>query len=67
MIDERVAPARHNGRDEEMRKVDYICKEEIRAIGNLLAAGNDPTELARCIGIARLSQSARERLRQALC
>lgn len=67
MIDERVAPARHNGRDEEMRKVNYICKEEIRAIGNLLAAGNDPTELARCIGIARLSQSARERLRQALC
>lgn len=66
MINERYAPARHNGRDEEMRKVEYMCKEEIRAIGNLLATGNDPTELARCIGIARLGQSARERLSQAL-
>ena len=66
MINERYAPARHDGRDEEMRKVEHICQEEIRAIGNLLTTGNDPTELARCIGIARLTQSARERLSQAL-
>lgn len=66
MINERFAPARHDGRNEEMRKVEYICEEEIRAIGNLLGTGNDPTELARCIGIARLSPGARERLSKAL-
>lgn len=66
MTDEGNTPGSCNGRDEELRKVEYICKEEIRSIGSLLATGNDPVELARAIGIARLSQSARDRLSQAL-
>ena len=49
-----------------MRKVEYICIEEIRAIGISLSVGNDPIEWARRIGIARLSQNARQRLIKAL-
>ena len=50
----RLAPARWKGRDDEMRKVEYICTEEIRAIDKLLATIGEPVELARNVGIARL-------------
>jgi hypothetical protein len=65
-IKERIAPARYNNRDEEMRKVEYICKEEICAIGSSLSLVDDPIELARRMGIARLSQNARNRLEKTL-
>jgi len=58
----RRAPARWKDRDDEMRKVEYICMEEIRAIDKLLGTNGDPVELARNLGIARLSQFAKERL-----
>ncbi|NTW81832.1 MAG: DUF3320 domain-containing protein [Chlorobiaceae bacterium] len=64
--EQRKAPARWKGRDDEMRKVEYICTEEIRAIDKLLATGGDTVELARYIGIARLSQFARERMVEAM-
>ena len=63
---ERFASARWKGRDDEMRKVEYICTEEIRAIDKLLATNGDPVELARNLGIARLSQFVRERLSEAM-
>lgn len=59
-------PARYAGRDDEMRNVDYICDEEIRAIDRLLALGGDAREFARRISIARLSQSARNRIEEAV-
>lgn len=62
----RLTPARHAGRDDEMRKAEFICKEEIRAIKALLSLSDDPIEIARRIGIARLSQSARDRISKAL-
>ena len=65
-IKDRLTPARYKGRDEEMRKVEYICKEEIQAIGALLSLSDDPIDLARSIGIIRLSQSAHKRLSEAL-
>ena len=65
-FDERRAPARWKGREDEMRKVEYICLEEIRAIDKLLATNGDPVELARHLGIARLSQFARERIIEAM-
>ena len=61
-IKERLVPARYQGRDDEMRKIEYICKEELRAIEDSLSTTGDPIELARRIGIARLSQSGRQRL-----
>ncbi|ADH84743.1 DUF3320 domain-containing protein [Desulfurivibrio alkaliphilus] len=61
-VKERLVPARYKGRDDELRKVEYICNEEISAIVKLLSIGSDPIELARRIGIARLSQGARSRL-----
>lgn len=54
--------ARYKNRDDEMRNVDYICAEEIRAINRLHSLGGDPAELARSIGIARVAQSTRNRL-----
>jgi len=65
-VKDRLAPARYEGRNDEMRKTEYICKEEIRAIRDSLSLGNDPIKLARCIGIARLSQSAHKRLSKIL-
>ncbi|NTU44126.1 MAG: DUF3320 domain-containing protein [Chlorobiaceae bacterium] len=65
-FEERHAPARWKNRDDEMRKVEYICLEEIRAIDKLLATKGDPVELARNLGIARVSQFARERIIEAM-
>ncbi len=65
-VKDRVAPARHSGRDDEMRKIDYICREELRAICELLSLDNDPVALARHIGIARLSRQGRQRLMETL-
>ena len=61
-IKDRFAPARYEGRDPELRKIEYICKEEIRAINQSLTIRNSPIEIARRIGLGRLSQKARTRL-----
>ena len=66
MVKDRLAPARYQGRDDELRKVEYICREEIQAINNLLSLSRDPIEFARCIGIGRLNESARLRIQKAL-
>lgn len=62
----RQAPARWKGRDDEMRKVEYICIEELKTISKLLEINNDPVELARKLGIARLSQFSRERFSEVM-
>jgi very-short-patch-repair endonuclease len=59
---EHVAPARYNGRNDEMKKVEYISSEELIAINAEQNLENDPVQLARCLGIARLRQSARKRI-----
>lgn len=61
-----ISPARNKNRDDEMRNVDYICKEEIKAINNTLSLNSDPAELAHSLGIARVTQSTRDRLKSAL-
>jgi len=64
---DRKAPARYKGRDDdELRKAEYICKEEILAINDVLSLDGDPTEVARYIGIARLNQKTRERFENVL-
>ena len=55
-------PARYLERDDEMRNVDYISDEEIRAIDRALGLKGDVIELARRMGISRLSKAARLRL-----
>ena len=65
-IKDRFAPARYEGRDPELRNTDYICREEIRAINQSLTIRNSPIEIARRIGIGRLSQKARSRLEEAV-
>ena len=64
-VKHRLAPVRLTGRDEEMRKVEYICREELRAIRESLSI-DDPAVVARHMGIARLSQKARQRLEETM-
>ncbi|MDX9755242.1 MAG: DUF3320 domain-containing protein, partial [bacterium] len=59
-----MAWARYQDRDEEMRKIEHICKEELWAINTLLALQGDPQEIARSLGISRLSQDARKRMQK---
>ena len=61
-VNDRLTPARYAGRDDEMRTIKYICREELRAIRESLSLNDDPVTLARSMGIARLSQRARQRL-----
>jgi hypothetical protein len=60
------APARCQGRDDDVRSVDCICAAELRSINADLDLMGDPVAVARAIGLARLSQSARERLERVL-
>ena len=64
-IKERHAPARYSGRDAQMRKVKYVCADELRAISRILNT-TDPITLARSLGVERLRQHGRERIQQAL-
>ena len=64
-VKDRLAPARHKGRDDEMRNIEYICLEELRAIRESLSLNDDTDTLARRMGIERLSQRARQRLMDA--
>ena len=61
-IKTRTVPARFENRDNEMRKIEYICAEELQAIDAFLSLKGNPVEIARHLGIARLSQTARHRL-----
>lgn len=56
------SPARYKDRNEEMRKAEYICKEELRAIDRLLALNGNAVEIGRSLGINRLNQSSRLRI-----
>ncbi|MCP4471062.1 MAG: DUF3320 domain-containing protein [Gammaproteobacteria bacterium] len=60
------APSRFRERDDEMRNMDFICKQEICAIDETQSLDKDPVELARIIGISRLAQTTRERIVDAL-
>lgn len=64
-IKERQVPARHSGRDAQMRKIGYICSDELRAISRILNT-TDPITLARSVGVERLGRQGRERIEQAL-
>lgn len=57
-----LSAARVLDRNDEMRKIEYICKEEILAIARYLHVENSPLGLARGIGISRLSQEAKKRI-----
>lgn len=61
-VKERLAPARYEDRDEELKSIDFICREELKAIHRTLVLGEEPLELARRLGITRLSQMSRNRL-----
>ena len=65
-VKDRIAPARYEGRDAELLKIEYICSEELRAINEALSSGGDALAISRALGIARLSQSARDRIENAV-
>ena len=61
-VGDRVTPARHRGRHNELRNPEHICKEELQNIQELLRLHGNHAGLARRIGIARVSSKALERL-----
>lgn len=66
-VRERLVRARWEGRDiQELRDPRHICREEIQAINQSLLVRNNPLLIARKIGVARLRQSARKRILDAL-
>ena len=64
-VKDRLAPARIAGRDDELRSVERICADELLAIARHLRT-TDPLQIARAIGIARLSAPARSRIERVL-
>lgn len=65
-VRDRVVPARHTRRDEELADPDFVCREELKAIQQTLSLGGDPTEFSRRLGFGRLSPSSRTRLERIL-
>lgn len=63
---EAYCPARHAGRNAEMRQVDYICDKEILGIAKSCGDLRDAIEVARTLGIARLNNAAKLRIEDAL-
>ncbi|MEQ8661051.1 MAG: DUF3320 domain-containing protein, partial [Gammaproteobacteria bacterium] len=59
-------PARFEGREDDLAEVDHICRHELCAIRDRLGIGNDPVELARALGIGRVTDRIRGRLAKAL-
>ena len=60
--EERVVPARHEGREDELRKVEHICAAEIRAIDSALSLGGDALAIVRALGVRRLSERSKTRI-----
>ena len=60
------APARYLGRNDETKKVDYICKEELHAIWEHFDFIDEPAELANEIGISRVTTQTKARLTRVL-
>ena len=65
-VKERLAPARYEGRDDELKVIDVICKEELRTIHKALELGDDPFLLARRLGAGRPSPAVKSRLERLL-
>ena len=64
-VKDRLTPARWKDRDEEVRSIERISTEELRALSTALNT-SDPSEVAHAIGIARLSALARTRLEKTI-
>ncbi len=54
--------ARTDGRDDETKKLDYICAEEIHEIRSACDDAGQFTEFCQALGIARLTQQMKSRL-----
>lgn len=59
-------PARVSGRKDDVADVNHICRHELRAIRDRLGTGDDPVELARAIGVGRVTERVQNRIAAAL-
>lgn len=59
-------PARYLGRDDEMRRVEVICFEELKAIAQVIGERQDPVRVAHALGIRRVTTAIRERIEEAM-
>ena len=65
-VKDRITPCRHQNRNLDLRKVQHICSEELRAINEALSLNGNAALIARKLGIARLSESTRNRIEEAV-
>ena len=61
-VNDRMPPARIQGRDKELRNFKYICADEIRTINNVTSSQGDAVAIARVLGIGRLSSLEKARI-----
>ena len=59
---ERQTQVRYENRNDEMKNVEHICEEELRAIDKVLELKGDAELLAGKIGLKRLRAPTRQRL-----
>ncbi len=59
---ERQTQVRYENRNDEMKNVEHICEEELRAIDKVLELNGDAELLAGKIGLKRLRAPTRQRL-----
>ncbi|MEJ6654400.1 MAG: DUF3320 domain-containing protein, partial [Pseudomonas sp.] len=55
-------PARIQGRDDEAKKLDYICSQELAEILAVCGDAGDFVKFCQALGIGRLTQQMRNRL-----
>ena len=65
-VKNRQTQVRFSNRDNEMKNVRYICKEELRAIDNALGLNGNEEALAKKLGLKRLRVPTRLRLKSVL-
>jgi very-short-patch-repair endonuclease len=65
-VKDKRTQVRYQNRNDEMRNVDFICKEELQAIDRELGLRGDVMALSRALGLTRLREVSRQRLELAL-
>ena len=65
-VKDKRTQVRYQIRNDEMRNVDFICKEELQAIDSELGLRGDVVALSRALGLTRLREVSRRRLELAL-
>jgi very-short-patch-repair endonuclease len=65
-VKEKCTQVRYQNRNDEMRNVEFICKEELQAVDSALGLNGNVVALSRAFGLTRLREVSRQRLEMAI-